>query len=66
MLVVGTNVLVGLMRNIQDDDTGSRIPHGITVVVGICLVPVVCLLETVAVARGILFREDHFFVVRKT
>jgi cellulose synthase/poly-beta-1,6-N-acetylglucosamine synthase-like glycosyltransferase len=66
MLVVGTNVLVGLLRNIQDEEAGGGVTNAVTIAAGVCLVPVICLLETLAVARGILFRENEFFVVAKT
>jgi len=66
MMVVGTNVLVGLIRNIQNEKTMSPVLQAITVAVGISLVPVICLLETVAMVIGLLFRRDQFFVTTKT
>lgn len=64
-MVIGTNLLVGTVRNAEEDCHGRSFKTLISIVGVLFVMPIVCFLETTAVVYGLLFRSDEFLVVQK-
>jgi egghead protein (zeste-white 4 protein) len=66
MASMATVVLVGTLRNFEEDQRGHPIAACVAGVGVLLLTPVVCLLETAAVAYALFAERDTFFVVEKS
>ena len=64
-MVIGTNLIVGAVRNAEEDGQALSFKQAVAVVGVILVMPAVCFLETVAVVNGLLFRREDFVVVQK-
>lgn len=64
-MVIGTNLLVGTVRNAEEDCHGLSFKTLISIVGVLFVIPGVCFVETIAVVYGLLFRSDEFLVVQK-
>lgn len=65
MTIMGTVILVGALRNLEEDLLANP-PKTLYLMAGsFLLTPVVCLLETIAVLAGVIAPRREFFVVQK-
>jgi len=64
--VMSTILMVGALRNMQEDMNCSTLEKAGTLAAVFFLTPIVCLLETAASATGLVVSEDNFHVVRKS
>jgi cellulose synthase/poly-beta-1,6-N-acetylglucosamine synthase-like glycosyltransferase len=65
LLVFGTNMLVGTLRNLEEDPAADTVRNGLRCIFVLAVMPIVSLLETAAVINGLLRRKDGFYVVQK-
>jgi cellulose synthase/poly-beta-1,6-N-acetylglucosamine synthase-like glycosyltransferase len=65
MTIMGTVILVGTLRNIEEERTLNAREALRTMVGSFALTPVVCFLETLAVIFGVVAPRGEFFVVQK-
>ncbi len=63
--VMGTILVVGAFRNLQEDQQRSTAETAATLLAVFALTPVVCLMETAASLGGIVAKTRDFHVVRK-
>lgn len=65
LTVIGTILLVGGLRNLEEDLVKPNVEEVAILLVLFALSPFICLMETLAVVYGVCSKRDEFYVVQK-
>ena len=65
LAVIGTILLVGGMRNLEEDQHRSAVEKFLIATALFLLSPLICLMETLAVVYGVFSKRGEFYVVDK-
>lgn len=65
LTVIGTILMVGGLRNLEEDLAKSNTEKLTILIVLFALSPFICLMETLAVLYGVFSKRDEFYVIQK-